>query len=108
MTIVDAITESGTVYRIDKNNSFWIRFPHAASHTYALGFLTERIWALKVGTKLNLPWENEVDWQDADAPEVGKHLYIAGKETWFVSKKVVKIVEVDDWKAPASTLEDAQ
>lgn len=105
MNIIDAITESGTVYRIDLEDGFWIRFPHANSHTAYLGSQVERVYELKVGDSLTLPWENKTGWMDADTPEVGKHLYIAGKGLWFVSKRVVKIVEVDDFKSSVSTLD---
>lgn len=97
--MLDAITESGTVYRIDQEAGFWIRFPKGVP---TLSSTTERIWTLKAGTDLCFPWQNEAAWDEADTPEVGKHLFISSRDVWYTSQKVVKVVEIDDWRAPVS------
>lgn len=77
-------TETGAVYTIDLVNKFWRKNKGSF----------ERLRSLMVGTALTEPWEDEEHWVDADAPEVGKHLYIACKDFWYVSTVVVSVEEI--------------
>jgi hypothetical protein len=98
---VDAVTEHGTRYRLDFEDRFWARIKdgHWGS--------TERIWDFKVGTELNWPWDAPDSWISAKSPEIGKHLYIRGKDVWYVSTVVQRIIELPDWRAPLDFEPDA-
>jgi hypothetical protein len=97
--IIDVVTESGRRYRIDLEGRFWVRI---ARNGYWEP--DERIWSLKVGTELAWPWHAPDAWEDADQPEVGKHLFLSGKDVWYVSTPVSRIVPVDSWNAPVTEL----
>lgn len=96
--IIDAVSESGRVYRIDLDDSFWTRSTNGGGWES-----TGRIWQLKTGTVLAWPHNAPDAWEDAVIPEIGKHLYIAAKDWWYVSRKIVKIVEVE-WRDPLTVL----
>lgn len=88
--IYEAISESGAKYIIDLEIGLWIKITRD-------GYInpSERIWSLQVGTELTTPWKDPDNWQKADLPEVGKHLYLAAKDVWYVSTKIVEVREVD-------------
>lgn len=88
---IEAVTESGSRYRIDVEDSFWIKICK-----HGLPEPVERIWSLKVGTKLVQPWNGPEFWEDASTPEVGKHLYISGKDVWYVSTLIVEVREIEE------------
>lgn len=94
--VIDAVTSTGAVYRIDREDGFWIK--HRNGHSESM---TNRIWSLKISTDAMeyLVWpQNEPDWwEDADLPVVGRHLYIAGKDEWFATTKIVEIKENVEW-----------
>lgn len=102
--IIDAISVSGTVYRLNLTKRLWTRFPHENSRSLDLvGGMTEKIWSLKVGTALQWPHLAPEPWEDADEPVIGKHLYLSSKDVWYVSKPIVEIKEVPEWTSPPST-----
>jgi hypothetical protein len=98
--IIDAITYSGRVYRIDIEQGRWSRFPKTGERHE----VTVRLWGLKVGTTLDFPWNAPDEWEDATAPVVDKHLFITSRDIWFVSTKVKAIIPVESWESPISRL----
>lgn len=88
--IYEATSETGAKYVIDLDIGLWIKITRD-------GYInpSERIWSLQVGTALSRPWEDPDNWQKADAPEIGKHLYLAAKDVWYVSTKIIGLREVD-------------
>lgn len=107
---LDAITESGTIYRLDVNEdgriSFWSR--HVLQDgKYVTHVYMEKCWGSKVGTSLSYPWSKPEDWEESNLPVVGKHFYITTRNLWLVSTPISAIVEVDGWDTeefPLSTL----
>lgn len=87
--IIDAVTESGSRYRIDLERQFWWKFNRDGLRTD-----TERLWSLKVGTVLSTPWDSPSEWEDAEAPVVGKHLFVTSRDRWYVSTPILEIIEV--------------
>jgi hypothetical protein len=79
--MLEVTTESGRVYRIDLDESFWFRSPH---------FVPHRIWGLKAGTEKVWPHEKPEVWEDR-MPVVGEHLYVASRDEWWVSNRIVSI-----------------
>lgn len=80
-------TESGRVYDIDVESGFWWRLskPHMKRGT------THRLWALMRGTHFDYPHKSPKDsWEQGD-PVVGKHMYIASRDEWYVTSRVVSI-----------------
>lgn len=107
---LDAITESGTIYRLDVNEdgriSFWSRHV-LRDGKYVTQVSMEKCWGVEVGTSLSLPFNNPEDWEEANLPEVGKHFHISARDFWFVSTPISAIVEVEGWDTeefPLSTL----
>ena len=92
--IIDAVTETGSRYRIDFERGLWFKIRRDGARQGS-----ERLWSLQVGTELKWPWDAPDSWEDATLPEVGKHLYIAGKELWYASTPIVEIREVT-WGQP--------
>jgi hypothetical protein len=92
--IIDALTESGSRYRIQLERGLWMKISHDGYRSGA-----ERAWSMKVGTSLTRPWQHPEDWEDATKPVVGKHLYLASKDVWYVSTPIQKITEVSSWDA---------
>lgn len=97
MNIVDVTTENGTHYILDLKDGFWARVRHNSSYLNG----THRLYFLKVGTKLDFPWNIPEAWEDAPVPVVGKHLYVASLNDWYVSSVVTDITEVDDFVGAA-------
>lgn len=83
--MLEVITEAGSVYRIDLINRFWRKNDGPF----------ERLSDLQVGTALCWPVEDPESWSDAKMPEVGKHMYIASKDSRWVSTKIVSIEELN-------------
>lgn len=83
--MLEITTARGRVYRIDQEGSFWFRSPHFDAH---------RIWSLKAGTEKVWPYEKPEVWEDR-MPVVGEHLYIASRDEWYVSNKIVSIEPYD-------------
>lgn len=84
-------TESGAVYRITKN-----RICYKTDH-YGHTYPPFKIWVMKSLDPDNLPFEwsslNEIP---TGPPEIGKRLYVAGREEWWISTRVVSIEEDDN------------
>lgn len=95
MAILDVTTEHGTRYILDFDKQFWIRIKR--------GYMSQinRIWSFKVGTELAFPWNAPDAWEDAKEPELGKHLYVASRDEWYVSTLVTDITEVEDFTEAA-------
>lgn len=93
--IVDAITETGSRYRIDFDRGLWQKI-----NRVGVSVATERLWSLQVGTELAWPWDSPDSWTNAPIPEVGKHLFVSGKDRWFVSTKIVGVVQAKNWRDP--------
>lgn len=96
--IIDAVTESGRTYRIDLVNGIWCRISKSGYRES-----TENIWSIKTGTVLCWPWDNPEVWEDANEPEIGKHLYIASREVWYVSTRIEQINEIPSWTFEVDT-----
>jgi hypothetical protein len=94
--VIDAVTATGAIYRIDRENSFWVKMRNGYPESQ-----TNRIWALKISTdkleSLVWPWAFPDGWEDAPLPVVGRHLFISGKDEWYASTKIVEIIEDVDW-----------
>jgi hypothetical protein len=91
--IIDAITETGSRYRIDFDTMLWQKISWTG-----VSVATEKLWDLQTGTELAWPWDAPDSWEKATRPEVGKHLFVSGKDRWYASTKIVKVVETDNWK----------
>lgn len=86
----EVTTETGRQYLIDQERGFFIRKGKNGS----LDTDWIKIWQLKAGTHFNWPSQSpEGTWEDG-FPEVGKFMYIAGKDVWWVSTEVVSIEEL--------------
>lgn len=96
--IIDAITSTGSRYRIDLDRKFWSKIDK-----YGNRHQTESIWELKIGTELKWPWDAPDSWEFATQPEIGKHLFLASKDVWWASTPIVEILEVDDWMQSVDT-----
>jgi len=48
------------------------------------------------GKGYRLPWANPIGWLRANRPEIGKHLYVSGKDEWRASTPVVSIVDIEE------------
>lgn len=97
---LDAVTESGTVYRLDLSDEGRIRFwsRHALRDgKHETQIYMEKCWGSEVGTSLSYPWNKPEDWEESKLPEVGKHFYITSRDFWFVSTPISAIVEVEGW-----------
>lgn len=81
-------TSTGARYIIDVEDSFWRKI-----HKDGREDPWERIWSMKYSTTLNdFPWNDPKGWTDG-VPEVGSHLYIGSKNVWWLSTKIVSVVE---------------
>ena len=98
--VLDAVTASGSVYRLDLERGFWIKH---SRHGYTEPI--ERIIDLKIGDELVTPWIKPEAWQDAELPVLGKHLYLSSRDVWWVSLVIVRLVETTS-DAPVSTKDD--
>lgn len=83
MSPIVVTTASGREYWLDLDHLFWRRSSDPI----------ERLVDLQVGTRLVWPWQDPESWTAADRPEIGKHLYIASREVWYVTTTVVGIRE---------------
>lgn len=90
--IIDAVTETGSRYRIDFDRHLWTKI-----EKWGYRHPSERTWRLEVGTELAWPWNSPETWQKADRPEVGKHLFISAKDVWYVSTLITEVREIADW-----------
>lgn len=86
--VLDAVSENGSVYRIDFVNRTWKKH---SRHGWTDPAAT--LGELKVGAELVEPWSKPEVWENADRPVIGKHLYISALNVWWVSKVIVNIVE---------------
>ena len=91
--IIDAITETGSRYRIDFDTMIWQKISRNG-----IPVATEKLWRLEVGTELAWPWDAPESWEKAERPEVGKHLFVSGKDRWYASTIIVDIVETESWR----------
>lgn len=85
-------TEKGTVYKIKPEKGLWKREAHPESHNPSMDHY-EQMWSLQIGDEKAQPDVAARDWPLRDIPEIGKHMFIASKDSWFVSRKVVSIEE---------------
>ena len=55
------------------------------------------VWTMKAIDQDNPPatWEELRTIPDGD-PEIGKRMYVSGKDEWWISTKVVSIEEIDE------------
>lgn len=53
-----------------------------------------KIWTMKSGLGVYNPGEPNPSWKDVSAPEVGKNLFVAGKEGWYNSSPVASVERV--------------
>ena len=61
---------------------------------------TFKLWDMRqnkdVDTKaLMLPWQNGEQWETVNRPTIGRHMYVAGKDVWWITTPVVS-VEMED------------
>lgn len=84
-TMFEVITESGTVYRIDPVNGFWKR----GDGPY------ERLKDLRIGAVKCHPTDDPKAWFHVSAPEVGKYMFVASRDSWWVTTKVVSVTEIE-------------
>lgn len=103
--IVDATTMSGAVYRIDREEGFWMKWSRQndtdLNKVFVCAIPTEKIWSLKVGDHLaQSPWERPDLWVDSDLPVFDKHLFISAKNYWVLSTPIVNVSEVKSWDSP--------
>lgn len=51
-----------------------------------------KIWTMKSGVGVYSPGETNASWKDTRCPEVGKNMFVAGREGWYNSTEVVSVV----------------
>lgn len=92
--IKDYETETGSVYRIDHDTGHWIKLDAGVSKPNSDPYFF--VQDLRIGN-----YDDLIDmkkWYPADAPVIGKSMYIFGKFGYsWISTEVVDIREVDDW-----------
>ena len=81
-------TATGSVYLVDYENRFWKKNNEP----------TERLWFLQQSavpaSEIEYPWVNRDKWEDVEVPEIGKHMYIASRDVWYISTEVVSVEDV--------------
>lgn len=50
-----------------------------------------KIWAMKSGIGVYTPGEPNPSWKDVTCPEVGKNLFVSGREGWYCTTPVVSV-----------------
>lgn len=50
-----------------------------------------KIWDMKSGVGVYTPWEPNPSWKDVTCPEVGKNLFVSGREGWYCTTPVVSV-----------------
>lgn len=86
-------TTTGSVYEIDTDTGWWLKNGEE---------LHSELSALRVGewdgTRTNIP--DYSSWPEVDKPEVGKNMYIRGRDQWdwWLTTPVVSVEEVDSWE----------
>lgn len=81
-------TEHGTTYEFFED--FCLRTKNTRG---SYGHIM-KIWTMKSGVGVYEPGEANSSWKDTRSPEVGKNLYVAGREGWYNSTKVVSVARV--------------
>ena len=74
-----ATSESGTTYEFVEN--------------YCLrnGNHIMKIWSMMAGVDPFIPGESNPTWRDVTSPEVGKRLFVSGKEGWYASSPIQSV-----------------
>lgn len=93
MTVLEAVTETGARYRFDGH--MWLKVSRDGYRASG----PDTLWRLMTGTVKEFPWNAPDAWEDASEPEVGKHLFAAARDYWYVSTPVVEIREVGSLRA---------
>lgn len=76
-------TRSGSVYFIDEESSFWRKNNDQ----------WERIWQMHcIHPEDFMKWNNKEEYERLPL-QVGKKLYIAGRDIWWLSTEIVSIEE---------------
>lgn len=106
MSVIDAMTEGGTIYRFHGGNR-WIRVAYHPKRSNSEGIIKGMLTApLMVGESRTLPSRDPSSWVESPTPVVGKHLYVAGMKDFWVSRKVIKVVEQSSLNDPYLRLRD--
>lgn len=50
-----------------------------------------KIWTMMAGKDPYLPGESNPSWKDVSSPEVGKRLFVSGKEGWYCSTPILSV-----------------
>lgn len=50
-----------------------------------------KIWTMMSGVDPYVPGESNPSWRDVSTPEVGKRLFVSGKEGWYCSTPIVSV-----------------
>ena len=91
--MIDVITKSGTVYRLDLDDKWWFRFNSNVTR--------ERLCVFKTGSPhVTDSGEYYIDWEDTTFPVFGDHMYVASRNLWYQTTPVVDIIQVDSWESP--------
>ena len=77
--VLVATTETGTTYEIVEN--------------YCLrnGNHIMKIWTMMSGVGQYIPGEDNPSWSNVSTPEVGKRLFVSGKEGWYCSTPIQSV-----------------
>lgn len=90
MRVYEVVTASGTVYEIAADRTWWRRN----------GGEWHKTWEFKSAVDPDsLPWSDVThdwsdvthDWSDTSVPKVGTRLYLADKDSWYISTEVVSV-----------------
>ena len=62
---------------------------------------TFKVWVMKqnkdVEAKaLMLPWQDGEQWETISRPTIGRHMYVAGKDVWWITTPVVSVEDEED------------
>lgn len=90
--ILEAVSATGARYQIDLEQSFWRKIDRNGN-----SYGTERLWDLQVGDSLAFPWNDPDAWKKSTTPQVDKHLFVSGRDIWWVSTTIIEINEIESW-----------
>ena len=96
--MIDVITESGTVYRLDFRGKWWRRFDSDVRGDIP----REKLYRLQSSPVVSLG-DTYLDWKDVSYPIIGEYMYLASRNLWYRTMPVVEIIPVDSWEAPKSS-----
>ena len=84
-------TKTGAVYRIDEHRH-WTkeRDGRLIDGPWSVWALQQNIDPIDPET-FDVPWRKPELWEHVAYPEVGKHMYIHGRDSWYITTEIVSV-----------------